>query len=33
MHLRVIAAIAVVIGLTAFSPAPFPKHERKAASR
>jgi len=31
MYLRVIVAIAVVAGLTAFSPAPFPKHERKKA--
>ena len=31
MYLRVFAAIAVVAGLTAFSPAPFPKHQRKAA--
>jgi uncharacterized protein (TIGR03067 family) len=29
MYLRVIVAIAVVAGLTAFSPAPFPKNERK----
>jgi len=31
MYLRVIVALAAVAGLTAFSPAPFPKHERKAA--
>jgi uncharacterized protein (TIGR03067 family) len=30
MYLRVIAAVAIVAGQTAFSPAPFPKHERKA---
>src|SRR5262245_13031939 len=29
MYLRVIVAVAVVAGLTAFSPAPFPKAERK----
>jgi len=32
MYFRVIVAVAVVAGLTAFSPAPFPKADRKRSA-